>query len=173
MGRVVSYSVRTNERWEDVGIFFKSYPQAMAQLLSRFGSKDIVFESLTVKGLLEAVGGDVPTELANTMKGCSVQEWCELVNGVRDGIAKFVKFMEQTTPPVSPMAKKMSKGVLSGNIEESVLMTLKTCYSLHGLEDAQKLTVYEYMIARKEVYNEAVVAYNQSMAAAAVAGGRR
>lgn len=172
MGRIVSYSVKADERWSDVSPFFAAYPQAMAQLLSRFGSSEVDFEGMTVKGLLESVRGDVPHELSDNMKACSLQDWCELVNGVRDGLAKFTEFMEATTPPVSPMQKKITKGILSSNIEESVLMTLKVCYSLHGLEDAQRLTVYEYMIARKEVYNEAVVAYNQSMAAAASVSAR-
>lgn len=114
----------------------------------------------------------MPEELERRLNGCTVGDWCTVMLGVRKGLERFAKFMEETTPPVTVEQKRMAKGVLSGNIEESVLMTLKSCFSLHGLEDAQKLTVYEYMVARKEVYNEAVVNYNQSMAAAAVSARR-
>lgn len=169
---IVKYSVKAGEPWAKVSPFFKAYPDAMVQLLGNFKPADINFEALTVKGMLEAVGGNMPEELARKLKGCTVEEWCETAIGVKEGLDRFMKFMEETTPPITVEQKKMTKGVLSGNIEESVLMTLKSCFSLHGLEDAQKLTVYEYMVARKEVYNEAVVNYNQSMAAAAVATRR-
>lgn len=173
MGRTVRYSVNANEPWAKVAPFFKAYPDAIGQLLARFTPADVDFEALTVKGMLEAVGGKMPEELERRLNGCSVAEWCGNMLGVREGLEHFAKFMEETTPPVTVEQKKMAKGVLSGNIEESVLMTLKSCFSLHGLEDAQKLTVYEYMVARKEVYNEAVVNYNQSMAVAAVSAARR
>lgn len=172
MGRTVRYSVTATERWDKVSPFFLAYPDAMAQLLARFEPTEVDFEGLTVKGMLEAVGGRMPEELERRLNGCTVGDWCAVMLGVRKGLERFAKFMEETTPPVTVEQKRMAKGVLSGNIEESVLMTLKSCFSLHGLEDAQKLTVYEYMVARKEVYNEAVVNYNQSMAAAAVSARR-
>lgn len=173
MSRLVKFSVQPSERWDKIAPFFDAHPEAMEQLLSPFQPTEVVFEALTVKSMLEAVSGKMPEELAKSLTGCSVEKWCGVILGLRDGLAKFVKFMEDTTPPVTVEQKRMTKGVLSGNIEESVLMTLKSCFSLHGLEDAQKLTVYEYMVARKEVYNEAIVNYNQSMAAAAAVAARR
>lgn len=168
MGRTVKYSVKAGEPWAKVAPFFSAYPDAMAQLLSRFKPTDVNFEALTVKGMLEAVSGRMPEELERKLGGCTVGDWCGVMLGVRKGLEAFAKFMEETTPPVTVEQKRMTNGVLSGNIEESVLMTLKSCFSLHGFEDAHKLTVYEYMVARKEVYNEAVINYNQSMAIAAM-----
>ena len=54
----------------------------------------------------------------------------------------------------------MLRGILKGNLEEAVLMTMKNCFALHDLDAATKLTVYEYKMARREAYNDAVVAYN-------------
>ena len=59
--------------------------------------------------------------------------------------------------------KALMRGMLTGNMEEAVLWTLKESFTLHGFEDAHKLTVYEFMTARKNVYNEALVAYRQSV----------
>lgn len=168
MGRSVKYSVKAKELWSKVAPFFAAYPDALAQLLSNFRAKEINFEGLTVKGMLEAVGGNMPVELKRQLNGCTVKDWCETLLGVRAGLERFTRFMEETTPPVTMEQRRMSMGMKQGNIEECVLMTLKSCYSLHGLEDAQNLTVYEYMVARKEVYNEAVVNYNQSTAIASV-----
>lgn len=168
MGRTVKYNVKAGEPWAKVSPFFVAYPDAMAQLLSRFKPTDVNFETLTIKGMLEAVSGRIPEELERRLSGCTVGEWCETFLGVRAGLERFTRFMEETMPPVTVEQKRMTNGVLSSNIEESVLMTLKSCFSLHGFEDAHKLTVYEYMVARKEVYNEAVINYNQSMAIAAM-----
>lgn len=168
MGRVVKYSVSLDEKWEDVAPFFKAYPTAMAQLCVKAGRDDaFVFETMSVKGLLEAVRGDIPTEIETSLKGCTVGQYAARVNSLREGMAGFVRFMEDTIPPVTVEQRKMAMGTKKGNIEEAVLMTLKTCFSLHSLEQAHNLTIYEYMTARKEVYNEAVVAYNRASAFAA------
>jgi hypothetical protein len=127
---------------------------------------------MTVKGMLEAVAGRTPTELAEKAQNSTVREWVEVFNTLKDGLADFTAFMEATAAPVTAEQTKMARGTLKGNIEEAVLWTLKNSYTLHGLEDAHNLTIYEYKIARKNEYNEAVVAYNQSVAAG-IAGRRR
>jgi hypothetical protein len=86
-----------------------------------------------------------------------------MVNSLRDGLAAFTDFLERTAPPLTAYAKKMSGGTIKGNIEESVLWTLRESFGLPSLEQAHNLTVYEYMVARKSVYNDAVVAYNKEM----------
>jgi hypothetical protein len=83
------------------------------------------------------------------------------MNALEAGMADFVKFMERTTPPTTPQQLRIERGMLDANIEEAILWTLRGNYSLHGLEDAQNLTIYEYKIARKHAYNEAIAAYNQ------------
>lgn len=159
------YRVSVSQPWSEVEVFFTSYPEAMDQLLAAVTETDprVQFELLTVKSLLETARGDVPTELRERYRGATVEGWCRMVNSLRAGMDTFLKFMEHTTPPETLHGKRMSKGTLKGNLEEAVLWTLKKAFTLQGLEAAQNLTVYEYEIARKEVYNDAVVAYNKSM----------
>ena len=175
MGRLVRYSCRRSEPWQSVSLFFTLYPAAIDQLCAQIGGglDGFSFETLTVASMIEACTGKIPHEITQRYGGGDVETFARALNSLRDGMERFVKFMEQTTPPETPYQKKMERGTLPANIEEAVLWTLKDTYTLHGLEDAQKLTVYEYMIARKNAYNEAVVAYNQSLAVAASAGRRR
>lgn len=160
----VKYSVNPNEKWEDVKTFFDEYPAAMEQLRTRFAVGRQDFNLLSVRGMLEAVNGQVPEEWARLYKGKTVREWCEMVNALKEGLENFTAFMESTQPPYTLRQKKMTFGTLKGNLEEAVLMTLKSCFALHDLEAATKLTVYEYKMARREAYNDAVINYNQAVA---------
>lgn len=171
MARLVKYSCRSSQPWKEVALFFTEYPAALDQLCTQIdGTLDgFNFETLTVGALLEACVGKIPQEITARYGGGDVETFARAINSLREGMELFLKFMERTTPPETIYQKKMSAGTLPANIEEAVLWTMKNTYTLHGLEDAQKLTVYEYMIARKEAYNEALVVYNKYVAAG---GGR-
>lgn len=165
MGRVVRYSVLPSERWSRVSVFFTTYPAAMEQLMEAVPERDgeFVFDLLTVGGMLEAVAGRIPSEVKSTMKGMTVAQAAARLNSLRDGLLDFTSFMEATEPPMTLRQEQRQRGMMKGNIEEAVLWTLKECFTLHGFEDAQKLTVYEYKTARKNAYNEALAAYRQSV----------
>ena len=157
----VKYSVKLSDRWEDVRLFFEEYPNAFAELREHVTQRDSInFDTLRVRSLLEMVAGRTPTELIPRRNAATIEEWCAVMNALEDGMEDFVKFMEKTTPPVTPQQMRVERGMLDANIEEAILWTLRGNYSLHGLEDAQKLTIYEYKIARKHAYNEAIAAYN-------------
>lgn len=168
----VRYSVSPSDRWSDVCVFFDKYPQAFEQLRGNFGTGDFDFFSLSVRGMLEAASGKMPSELSEKHKNKSVREWCEMANSVKDGVSRFLDFLEKTQPPYTLKQKKFTNGILKSSLEEAVLMTLKCCFTLNSLEDATKLTVYEYMMARKEAYNDAVINYNMSVADDIAAGVR-
>lgn len=159
---IVKYSVNLSERWDKVRIFFKSFPEAFVKLREHVTQRDSLnFDTLRVKSLLEMVAGRTPSELIPRRNAATVEEWCAVMNALEAGMADFVKFMERTTPPTTPQQLRIERGMLDANIEEAILWTLRGDYSLHGLEDAQNLTIYEYKIARKHAYNEAIAAYNQ------------
>lgn len=173
----VTYSVKPTDGWirDNVGLFFEAYPEAMAQLREAITDRsDIDFNALTVKAVLEIVSGcPYPSELAVKRRNSTVYEWVCVMNTLRDGIQSFAKFLEATDPPVTLNHRKLSAGMKKGTMEEAVLWTLKNSYTLHGLEDAQNMTVYEYKIARKNLYNEAVYKYNEAVSAELAAAARR
>lgn len=165
MGVKYRYDLSLSEPWKTVAPWFEVNPQGLEVLLQHVTERDeaVVFETLTVKSLLEVSGGGFPSELSAKADSCTVAEYARMVNALRDGLARFMDFLKSTTPPVTAYAKKMSAGTMSGNIEEAILWTLREAYGLQNLEQAHALTVYEYMVARKSVYNGAVVAYNKEM----------
>lgn len=165
MGVKYNFVLRLSQPWREVEAVFDCNPDAFEKLLSKVTKRDaaVQVETLTVKSMLEAVGGKVPSELRERYKEATVTEWCAMVNSLRDGLATLTGFLERTTPPLTAYAKKMSGGTLKGNIEEAVLWTLRESFGLQSLEQAHNLTVYEYMVAKKSAYNDARVAYNREM----------
>lgn len=165
MGVKYRYSLSLSEPWNTVKPWFDIHPEGMDTLLGKVTDRDdsVIFETLTVKSLLEVSGGGFPSELSAKADSCTVEEYARILNSLRDGLSRFTAFLESTKPPETAYSKKMSVGTMSGNIEEAILWTLRMSYGLQSLEQAHALTVYEYMVARKSVYNDAVVAYNKEM----------
>lgn len=165
MGVKYRYDIGLSEPWKTVKPWFDIHPEGMAALLEKVTDRDdsVVFETLTVRSLLEVAGGGFPSELSAKADSCTVEEYVRMINSLRDGMARFTSFLESTKPPETAYSKKMNAGTMSGNIEEAILWTLRMSYGLQSLEQAHALTVYEYMVARKSVYNDAVVAYNKEM----------
>ena len=165
MGVKYRYNLGLSEPWKTVKPWFDIHPEGMDALLEKVTDRDdsVVFETLTVKSLLEVSCGGFPSELSAKADSCTVAEYAKILNSLRDGLARFTAFLESTKPPETAYSKKMSAGTMSGNIEEAVLWTLREAYGLQSLEQAHALTIYEYMVARKSVYNDAVVAYNKEM----------
>lgn len=175
MGVKYNFVLKPSQPWREVAAVFECNPAAFESLLAKIPIKDesVQLETMTVKGMLEAVGGGVPAELRERYKDSTVAEWCAMVNALRDGMQTFTAFLEKTTPPTTAYARKMSAGTMKGNIEEAVLWTLRESFGLQSLEQAHNLTVYEYMVARKSAYNDAVIAYNKEMEMAARAAAAR
>lgn len=165
MGVKYRYDLSLSEPWKTVKPWFDIHPEGMEALLGKVTERDdsVVFETLTVKSLLEVSGGGFPSELSAKADSCTVEEYARMLNSLRDGLARFTAFLESTRPPETAYSKKMSVGTLKGNLEEAILWTLRQAYGLQSLEQAHALTVYEYMVARKSVYNDAVVAYNKEI----------
>lgn len=177
MGVRYRYDLSLFEPWKTVKPWFDIHPEGVEVLLEKVPERDdsVVFETLTVKSLLEVAGGGFPSELSARADSCTVKDYARMLNSLRDGLSRFTDFLESTKPPVTAYAKKMSAGTMSGNIEEAILWTLRMSYGLQSLEQAHALTVYEYMVARKSVYNDAIIAYNKEMdiiSRNAVAAGR-
>lgn len=146
--------------------FFDAHPDAFDQLRASITERDnsVNFDTLTVKSLIQLVLGRRVDELEQTRKSATVGEWVALTNTLAVNLEEFGQFLDDTKPKTTPQAQKLMSGTLPSGIEEAILWTLRESYTLQNLEDAQKLTIYEYKLARKEKYNESVIAYNRYLA---------
>ena len=171
MGQKVSYSIKGDDKWSEVSWFFDAYPDRLGELAVRFTEKDesVDFFQWTVGDLCEIYDHGIPKARTD---GLTVAEFMALRNTVADKMKDLSTFLENTVPPSTESQRKAQNGTLDMSVEEAILLTCRNFYDLHSLEDAQKLTIYEYMIARKSVYNERRMAYNMEMAADMAAARR-
>ena len=171
MRQKVSYSIKGDDKWSEVSWFFDAYPDRLGELAVRFTEKDesVDFFQWTVGDLCEIYDHGIPKARTD---GLTVAEFMALRNTVADKMKDLSTFLENTVPPSTESQRKAQNGTLDMSVEEAILLTCRNFYDLHSLEDAQKLTIYEYMIARKSVYNERRMAYNMEMAADLAAARR-
>lgn len=171
MAATVSYSIKGNDKWEEVSWFFDAYPDRLGEVAAQFTEVDdtLDFFGWTVGDLCEIYDHGIPK--ART-EGLTVEDFMTLRNTVTKKMEELSVFLENTVPPTTEGQRKAQGGTLDMSVEEAILLTCRNFYDLHSLEDAQKLTIYEYMIARKSVYNERRMAYNMEMASAAAAARR-
>lgn len=160
----MEYVVNSSDKWSDVSWFFSENADAWNMIRDAWGSdKPYNLGELSVLDLCQVFEHGYPLRLAD---GVTVKEFVTMCTSVELAMKNFASFLESTIPPTTPDQRAAAVGTLDTSLEEAVLLTCKEFYGLHNLEDAQKLTVYEYMIARKSIFNERLVSYNLASAAA-------
>lgn len=160
----MEYVVKSSDKWADVSWFFSENADALNMIRDAWKSdKPYNLGELSVLDLCQVFEHGYPLRLAD---GVTIKEFVEMCTSVELALKDFAAFLESTIPPTTPEQRAAAVGTLDTSLEEAVLLTCKEFYGLHNLEDAQKLTVYEYMIARKSIFNERLVSYNINRAAA-------
>lgn len=160
----MEYVVKSSDNWSDVSWFFSENADAWNMIRDAWKSEmPYNLGELSVLDLCQVFEHGYPLRLAD---GVTVKEFVAMCTSVELAMKNFATFLESTIPPTTPEQRAAAVGTLDMSLEEAVLLTCKEFYGLHNLEDAQKLTVYEYMIARKSIYNEKLVSYNLDRAAA-------
>ena len=160
-------SVDLNQKWREVAYFYTMNPDAMAVLLQKVSGRACGFDffALSCGDLCLLMDNRFPESWSEKYKDITVKDWCKLVNSVKDGINGFAAFLEKTTPPTTQEQRMAQSGLMNTTAEEMILLTMKDFYNLHGLEEAQKMTIYEFYVARKAIYNQRRMEYNMTMAA--------
>ena len=94
-------------------------------------------------------------------KRMKVLRFVRIQNTIRNQIRDFQNFLDKTNIPYTAEIRACNMNTIEYTAEEGILITLKEFYGLDNLEKAQKMTVYEYCIARKCNYNQYVFNRNQ------------
>ena len=82
-------------------------------------------------------------------------DYIKIVNAFEHGAKSFEAIIEDTTIPAEPDEESARSGLLDITTEEAMLTSMKDFFGLTSLEKAQSLTLYEYVTARKVMYNNA------------------
>ncbi len=125
------------------------------------------FAAMTVGELTTVLGGD-PRPLYQS-GGRTVFDWCR-VEAFQSWVDEFSATLKRMTLPSTPDSVRLSAGVMPSEFVESVYIFCRGYFNLKSYEEADRLKVSEYLLARKDDYNRQVVDRN---VAASMKGGKR
>lgn len=93
----------------------------------------------------------------------SGDDWCMATNaqylwamGFSPFAKSFAKMMGRLTVPPTPDEQRAQQYCVKMTLAESVLVFAREYYGLPSLHDAERLTVNELVIAKKDAYNKAI-----------------
>lgn len=162
-----------NTRYED----FRMWEPLLADGMADAIRKAAVRNRFGVDGFWNMTLGDMFSILAGDMTRLTWGVSPDSVFGVYINKA-FSSFMEDfigklkslTLPPTQD-AMQASQGCLNVAFDESVYVFCREYFGLHGFEAVEGLKVADFIMAKKDAYNKAVV--DRNVAAAIKKGARK
>lgn len=128
---------------------------------------DAGFYGMTVGDFTTVLSGDVRPLLQSG--GRTVFDTCR-VEAFREWVDELSDTLKRLTPPPTAESVKLNAGTIPSEFVESVYLFCRSYFSLDSFEQADRLKVSEFVLAKKDDYNHAVVDRNVS---AMMKGGKR
>ena len=128
---------------------------------------DAGFYGMTVGDFTTVLAGDVRPLLQSG--GRTVFDTCR-VEAFREWVDELSDTLKRLTPPPTAESVKLNAGTIPSEFVESVYLFCRSYFSLGSFEQADRLKVSEFVLAKKDDYNHAVVDRNVS---AMMKGGKQ
>lgn len=128
---------------------------------------DAGFYGMTVGDFTTVLSGDVRPLLQSG--GRTVFDTCR-VEAFREWVDELSDTLKRLTPPPTAESVKLNAGTIPSEFVESVYLFCRSYFSLDSFEQADRLKVSEFVLAKKDDYNHAVVDRNVS---AMMKGGKQ
>ena len=144
---------------EDMGCVRK------AAVRDKYG--DAGFYGMTVGDFTTVLAGDVRPLLQSG--GRTVFDTCR-VEAFREWVDELSDTLKRLTPPPTAESVKLNAGTIPSEFVESVYLFCRSYFNLGSFEQADRLKVSEFVLAKKDDYNHAVVDRNVS---AMMKGGKQ
>lgn len=152
----------SDTKWADFFQFADTMAEGEAQRIGEAAAKarfgDGGFFDMTLGDFMRASGGDL-TAL-----------WTDNGESVFDVYASeaFAAFIESLTDTLRKMTlqptaedKAMARGTLEMTFNEDIYYTCRGYFALRSFGEVDALRVYDYIMAKKDMYNQAVIQRNQ------------
>lgn len=128
---------------------------------------DAGFYGMTVGDFTTVLAGDVRPLLQSG--GRTVFDTCR-VEAFREWVDELSDTLKRLTPPPTAESVKLNAGTIPSEFVESVYLFCRSYFNLGSFEQADRLKVSEFVLAKKDDYNHAVVDRNVS---AMMKGGKQ
>lgn len=122
------------------------------------------FFGMTITEFLRLQENVLPEKIEKILKKRKTTffDYIKIVNTFEIGTKNFHAIIESTNPPRTAEEDAATSGLLEMSTEESMLSFLCEHFNLQSFEQAQNLTLYEYISARKISFNN--VKYQKNLA---------
>jgi len=144
------------------------FPETLTQLKEKITdilpASEFDYFSMTIGEFLDLQENKLPEKLEKRLKSkkLTVFEYVKILNTLEKGSESLINLLELTTIEQSNDEIKASSDLLKLTSEEVILDFLKDYFNLHSYEEAQNLTLYEFIIARKNYFNKVTFEKNLS-----------
>ena len=128
---------------------------------------DAGFYGMTVGDFTTVLSGDVRPLLQSG--GRTVFDTSR-VEAFREWVDELSDTLKRLTPPPTAESVKLNAGTIPSEFVESVYLFCRSYFNLDSFEQADRLKVSEFVLAKKDDYNHAVVDRNVS---AMMKGGKQ
>ena len=146
-------------KFSDISTILAVFPEMLTELKEKIKEnlplETFDYFSMTIREFLELQESKMPSKIEKMLKNkkLTVFEYVKIINTFESGSEQLTKIIEATTVEQTKDEKNASAGLLNLSPEESILDFLRDYFNLHNYEEAQNLTLYEFVIARKNYFN--------------------
>ena len=138
-------------------IFPEIVPEAKKKITEVINPVIFDYFGMTVSEFLQLQENILPAKVEKFIKRRKTTffDYIKILNSFDHGILALEKIVKDTTIQSSFDEESAKVGLIDLTTEEAMLSFLQSHYQLQSLEAAQKLTLYEYITARKVAFNQA------------------
>ena len=161
----IKFKFTEKTRMCDIKDIISMYPNVIDASLEKYQNyfENFDFFSITILQFCKLLFQDDVASIFPQFNDSKITffEYLKIINTLKISLKKVEEFIKNTEIKLTSIENFCSSGQIQYSSEEAILITLKDFYNLHSLEEAQKLTVYEYIVARKYNYNKNIYEKNQ------------
>lgn len=161
---VINPKKRISRYWAMLAVYPNLLDALREKITDELPLNDFDYFGMTISDFLHLTEKQFPAKIQKQLKSrfLTVEKYIKILNTFENGNKKFEQAIEETTIEKTANEKEAENGLLPLSVEESMLNFMVESFHLQGWEAAQKMTIYEYLSARKKSYNNAM--YQKRMA---------
>lgn len=162
--------INNNTKYADfVGVEKYIKPAEKEKLKAAAESYFVSMADLTFGQYWEACNGHPETIIGDYAEPTVLQVfWLQRLREFTDELARMLQNMQ---PPHTAIEMQAAAAMQKCTFAESILIFLRTYFSLQSFHDAEKITIGELLIAKKDAYNTAI--YQRKISALQLAEYKR
>lgn len=157
MNIVITNKTTLREMQQKIVVFPELIQNTRKKIKNAIDINVFDFFGMTVSEFLQLQEKKMPQKVEKFIakKKTTFFDYIRILNAFEIGTKNLERILKDTTMQNSPDEDIAKVGLIEITPEESMLTFLCDYFKLQSLEKAQSLTLYEYITARKVVYNNA------------------